>query len=144
MEIKFKSILLKEVNIMDYKAWIVRPENLIEYESMNPPRKITPIINNKSCGARNLSASFFKLQPGNISKNDIHKEEEVYYVINGRAKLTIGEKSFLVEKGMVVFIPPEHWHQSKNIGETELCYFCIFSPPSTKFKEKNWIEHKPK
>jgi len=131
---------------MDYEAWAFKPEHLIEYEAKDNPRKFVPIINNESCGARNLSASFFKLSPGKVSEKGVHlNEEEMYYVVSGKAKLTIGDKNFLVEKGMIIFIPPGEWHQSISIGETDLCYLCVFSPQVTSdFNEKDWILHKPK
>ena len=109
----------------EMKVWVVRPSEMEEYECFDPPRTVMPLITEELCGAVNLTAGFFRLKPGDISKNDIHAEEEMYYVVSGRARIVIDHETFLVEPGMVVFIPPDRWHQSTSIGKAELCYFWV-------------------
>ena len=128
------------------KACVIKPTEAIEYECYDLPRKVTPLITADSCGAEKLSAGLYKLKPGNISKNDIHSEEEMYYVVSGKARLVMDDKSFLVESGMVVFIPANCWHQSTNIGDGELCYLWVFAPPPSGPQMhivENWVRHEP-
>ncbi len=128
------------------RAWVIRPAEMPEYECYDPPRKVAPLIDGDLCGAEGISAGFYKLMPGDSSKNDIHDVEEMYYVVSGNGRLTIGDETFLVEPGMVAYIPARQWHQSTNIGDDELCYLWVFAPPTAGppiYAEEGWTRHDP-
>ena len=127
--------------------WAVSQWQMTEYECDDPPRKVTPLVTADLCGANGLSAGLYKLAPGDTSKNDIHEEEEIYYVVSGTGRLVMDGQSFAVEKGMVVYIPPRCWHQSTNLGSDELCYFWVFAPPppgTPMYIAEGWARHEPR
>ena len=127
---------------MEPKPYIVRPSEVAQYEGRNPKRWIGPLIDAATCGAEKLSANLYRLPPGEISKRDIHAQEEMYYVVSGKARLVMGEETFHVERGMVVFIPANCWHQSTSLGDEDLRYLCVFAPPPSGtpiYVEEKWI-----
>ena len=152
---------------MEPKPFVIKPSEAPEYVSENYPRKITPLVNVNSCGAKDMTIHLFKLPPGEITRNDIHAVDEVYYVISGRARIVmggegrkiepppdsrarevIGGETFEVEPGMVVFIPKNVRHQSTNIGDDELCYLIVFAPPTGVppywvLEPDNWVRRDP-
>jgi mannose-6-phosphate isomerase-like protein (cupin superfamily) len=123
------------------KPYVVRASDVPQYEGDRPTRWIIPLINTSSCGATQLAANLYRLPPGETSMRDIHAEEEMYYVLGGKACLIMGDETFQVEAGMVVFIPPNCWHQSTNCGQEDLCYLCVFAPPPSGtpiYEAENW------
>ena len=67
----------------------------------------------------------FVMQPGGGMPNHTNLVEHEQYVLNGRAKIGIGNETFEVRKGDVVFIPAQvpHWYQ--NIGEEPFEFLCL-------------------
>jgi mannose-6-phosphate isomerase-like protein (cupin superfamily) len=47
-------------------------------------------------------------------------DEEIYVVISGRGRMTVGEESFVVGPGDVIVNPPAGTHGLENIGDTDL------------------------
>jgi mannose-6-phosphate isomerase-like protein (cupin superfamily) len=47
-------------------------------------------------------------------------DEEIYIVISGRGRMTLGGETFIVESGDVIVNPPSGTHGLENIGNTEL------------------------
>lgn len=115
----------------DPRPWVVNPDDLPHFERPNPPATIVPVVNAELCGAEQLMAGVYYLKPGLTSKQDIHDQEELYYVVAGTGRIVLGGQPFTMEKGMIVYIPPNCSHQTTNVGEGELVLFWMFgTPPS--------------
>jgi len=76
----------------------------------------------------------------------LHKHddtEQIYYVIEGRGTLTIGEdgRTFPVKVGQVVVVPPATWHSIRSEGGP-MRYLAVdsFVTPEGKL-EASWEEH---
>ena len=52
-------------------------------------------------------------------------DEEIYIVITGRGRMTLGSESFVVEAGDVVINPPGGTHALENVGDEDLRLFVI-------------------
>jgi len=67
----------------------------------------------------------FVMQPCGGMPNHTNTLEHEQYVLQGHARIGIGENEFEVEAGDVVFIPEgvPHWYQ--NIGEEDFEFLCI-------------------
>ena len=64
-------------------------------------------------------------------KTELHlhrSSEEIYHVVSGTGKMTLGMKIFDIEKGDSILIPPLTAHCVENIGESDLCIICSCSP----------------
>jgi mannose-6-phosphate isomerase-like protein (cupin superfamily) len=55
--------------------------------------------------------------------------EEVYYILEGEGRLTVGSETAAVAAGDAVCIPPDTVHWIENTGETPLRFLCCASPP---------------
>lgn len=56
-------------------------------------------------------------QPGLGAPMHVHAVEEVLEVIDGRAEITLGEESRIVEAKHSVLIPAGHRHGFRNVGD---------------------------
>jgi len=83
-------------------------------------------------GANNLRMILININPKappHVPYHSHKNQESVYFVIQGKGKMLIEDKEYIVEPDMVVFIPPKERHQVFNIGETDLTLIEVFSPP---------------
>lgn len=58
-----------------------------------------------------------------------HRTEELYHVVGGRGRMTLGEDTFPVKTGDTVCIPPGTPHRIEATGPTPLRILCCCSPP---------------
>lgn len=56
-----------------------------------------------------------------------HTEDEVYYVISGRAQLTVGDESSPMTAGSIAFVPAEADHRFVDVSE-DLELLILWSP----------------
>ena len=64
-----------------------------------------------------LSVGLYVLEAGGIDPQSPHTEDEVYYVIAGRAVVTVGAEDRPIEPGSVVFVPAREPHRFHDITE---------------------------
>ncbi|WP_284447255.1 cupin domain-containing protein [Fluviibacter phosphoraccumulans] len=57
-----------------------------------------------------------------------HKAEEIYYVISGRGRMTLGDDLFPIKTGDTVCIPPGTPHRVEAVAPTPLRILCCCSP----------------
>jgi quercetin dioxygenase-like cupin family protein len=74
-----------------------------------------------------LSAGLYVLPAGGVDAQKPHAEDEVYYVIRGRARMHVGEEDRGVEAGSIVFVPARVEHHFHEIQE-ELTLLVLFAP----------------
>ena len=67
----------------------------------------------------------FVIQPGGGMPNHTNLVEHEQYVLNGQARIGIGEEVFEIKKGDVVFIPAEIPHWYKNVGAEAFEFLCL-------------------
>lgn len=70
------------------------------------------------------------LKPGRSSlPHKLKTASEVYYILEGEGLLVIGEESERVRPGQAIYIPPNSVQFLRNIGEQDLKFLCLVSPP---------------
>ena len=70
--------------------------------------------------------------PGGVTALHRHAlTEELYYIIEGRGRMTLGERTFEVAPGDTVLIAPQTPHCIENIGSGTLRFLCCCSPAYT-------------
>lgn len=77
-----------------------------------------------------MSAGIYVLSAGATDKQSPHKEDEIYYVIRGEAKMRLGREERSVSVGDVIFVEKELEHRFFDIVE-ELALLVIFAPAET-------------
>ncbi|MBW1601734.1 cupin domain-containing protein [Streptomyces sp. JJ66] len=77
---------------------------------------------------RNMSVGLYALDAGEQDPQKPHRQDEVYFVVSGRAVLTVGEETTTVGRGSVVYVPANVPHRFHHISE-DLRVMVVFSPP---------------
>ena len=74
-----------------------------------------------------LSAGVYVLPKGALDPQKPHREDELYYVVRGRARMKIGPEDAEVHAGAVIFVEAEAEHRFYDIQE-ELEVLVFFAP----------------
>ena len=74
-----------------------------------------------------LSAGLYVLPAGSIDPQRPHKEDEVYYVVRGKARMRVGEENRPVAAGSVIFVEAHMEHRFYDVVE-ELAVLVFFGP----------------
>lgn len=87
--------------------------------------------------AETLNSNYVRIRSGE-SSNAAHgyhdDEEELYFIIGGVGRLTLGEEVSEVKTGDVVYIPRNTFHQVMCTSKEDFEYFCV----------ANFPDHSPK
>ncbi|CAI6025068.1 cupin domain-containing protein [Cohnella sp. JJ-181] len=82
--------------------------------------------------AETLNSNYVRIGPGqssNAAYGYHDDEEELYFIVGGAADLTLGEASYEVKSGDVVYIPRNTFHQVTCTSEVDFEYFCVANFP---------------
>jgi mannose-6-phosphate isomerase-like protein (cupin superfamily) len=74
-----------------------------------------------------MSAGVYVLPAGGTDPQKPHREDEMYYVVRGRARMQIGSDHVEVQAGSVIFVEAELEHRFYDIQE-ELEVLVVFAP----------------
>ncbi len=74
-----------------------------------------------------LSAGLYVLPEGGVDRQTPHTEDELYFVLAGRAQLRVGEVSQPVQPGSVCFVKAGEVHAFHSVAE-ELRLLVVFGP----------------
>lgn len=74
-----------------------------------------------------LSVGIYQLPAGGTDPQSPHTEDEVYYVVSGRAKIKVGDEDRAVQAGSIVYVAKNVEHRFHSIEE-ELTALVFFSP----------------
>jgi mannose-6-phosphate isomerase-like protein (cupin superfamily) len=129
---------MKPVNsINDCMLWEI-PGEQRRFMGIVHERDITP--------TKTLSAGIVILPPGiKQPKLSIHPDsEEIYFVIKGQGKFYLGDETYEIESGSVIFVAPGTRHRAANTGNEEMQLYFVNTPstfgPIGGYLEftKNW------
>jgi mannose-6-phosphate isomerase-like protein (cupin superfamily) len=74
-----------------------------------------------------MSAGIYTLPAGTINGQAPHVEDEIYYVIAGKAEIQIGDQHYPVQTGATIFVAREVEHRFHDIIE-DLTILVVFAP----------------
>ena len=74
-----------------------------------------------------MSAGVYVLAAGASDPQKPHHEDELYYVVRGRAKMLVASEEQVVKAGSVIFVPAKVEHRFFDIAE-ELELLVLFVP----------------
>jgi mannose-6-phosphate isomerase-like protein (cupin superfamily) len=77
---------------------------------------------------RNMSVGLYALNAGEHDPQKPHRQDEMYFVVSGRASITVGTETTQVARGSVVYVPAGAVHKFHHITE-DLRVLVVFSPP---------------
>ncbi len=92
--------------------------------------EIRSILDRTNSTATNQSLAEATLPPGAATEEHSHpRSEEIYYILRGRGRMTLGGKSREVAPGDGILIPPGTRHTIRNLGPERLVFLCCCAPP---------------
>jgi mannose-6-phosphate isomerase-like protein (cupin superfamily) len=74
-----------------------------------------------------MSAGVYELGAGDEDRQQPHTEDELYYIVSGKATLRVGESDVSVEGGSMVYVPAHVGHRFHTITEA-LTILVFFAP----------------
>jgi mannose-6-phosphate isomerase-like protein (cupin superfamily) len=74
-----------------------------------------------------LSMGLYVLPAGGTDPQSPHTEDEVYYVVSGRAQILVAEENRNVQSGSVIYVEKNVAHRFHSIEE-ELTVLVFFAP----------------
>ncbi|MCX7591645.1 MAG: dimethylsulfonioproprionate lyase family protein [Kiritimatiellae bacterium] len=79
--------------------------------------------------ATHFSMGHVELEPhgGQVPWHN-HPQEEVYFVLEGRGEICIGQERATLEAGQAVYVPGGEFHQMTNIDDTPLRMIYCYGP----------------
>jgi mannose-6-phosphate isomerase-like protein (cupin superfamily) len=77
-----------------------------------------------------MSAGIYVLPAGSTDPQKPHHEDEMYYVVRGRARMKVGSEDQEVRAGTLIFVPAGAEHRFFDIEE-ELQVLVFFAPAET-------------
>jgi mannose-6-phosphate isomerase-like protein (cupin superfamily) len=77
-----------------------------------------------------LSAGLYVLEAGATDPQQPHREDELYYVVSGQARITVGDEQRPVAPGSAVFVAAGVAHRFHDITE-RLEVLVVFGPAET-------------
>ena len=91
--------------------------------------EIRPLIDRTTAGITRCSLAEEVLLPGQSVTPHHHREiEEVYYIVEGRGVMTVGDEQREIAAGDAVFIPRGHRHTLANTGTEPIKLLLVCGP----------------
>lgn len=81
-----------------------------------------------------LSMGLYVLPASGTDPQSPHTEDEVYYVVSGKAQITVADKSRAVQAGSIVYVEKNVAHHFHSIEE-ELTILVFFAPAEYSLRE---------
>ncbi len=75
--------------------------------------------------APNFCLRYFEIEPGGWSSLDRHAHDHGVMILRGRGRVLLGEETFEVAFGDVIYVSPHEQHQFKNAGDEPLGFLCV-------------------
>lgn len=95
------------------------------------PREITEL----------MEGELIRMRKGSKTPAHSHnKEEQVYIILQGKARIKIEKEEKIIEKDYVVYIPRNKIHEIKAIGEEDLVYMYFAVFPDGKIPREKEIQ----
>lgn len=108
----------------------VKVEN---YVSNNATKQV---LIGKQDGANNFEVRYFTIPPRGFSSLDQHQHDHGVMIMQGRARVMLGEHFEEVGVGDVVYIPGWEKHQFENLTDEPFTFLCIIPPKPPQVESK--------
>lgn len=82
-----------------------------------------------------MEAIIAELNPNAVSRWYQHGGEELHLVLEGEIEYTVGETSYKMGEGDILWHKSTLRHRAKNISDKVIKYITIGTPPSLQFRD---------
>ena len=88
-----------------------------------------PLVMPETMGSKHLDYRISMYQPMAYVERHSHKvQEQVYHVLEGEGLMEVGDKTQVVRKHDVIYLPPGVPHSISNTGLVDLVFIVVTSP----------------
>jgi quercetin dioxygenase-like cupin family protein len=87
------------------------------------------LLEEANSGVKNLAMLRSEFDVGGYAELHTHPYEQAYYILKGKALVTIGKEEYRVKVGNAIIFPPNVEHAIKNTGKTPMWLIAINAPP---------------
>lgn len=95
-------------------------------KNVNRPGKIFKLM----VKSKNMEAIIAEMEPNSSSRWYIHDGEELHYVLNGQIEYDVGEKTYKLHEGELLWHKSSVKHRARNITNKKAKYATVGTPPS--------------
>ena len=81
-----------------------------------------------------MSAGVYQLAAGSVDPQEPHTEDELYYVVQGRARIQVSTEDMSIEPGSLVFVAANVEHRFHSIIE-DLTVLVFFAPAEYSLRQ---------
>jgi len=94
------------------------------YRALGGPLGRKQIVFGPDDGAENFAMRIFQIPPGKHSREEEHLHDHGVYIIQGRCRVLLGDKTYEVGAGDMVWVQPNEHHRFDNVGSDTLQFLC--------------------
>jgi quercetin dioxygenase-like cupin family protein len=94
----------------------------------------------KAEGAKNFAMRYYTLDVGGFTRREQHNHDHGVFILHGEGEVILGNDTFMISQGDVIYIPPNLEHQLTNRGQTSMGFLCIIPAKREKQGEIVWAE----
>ena len=91
---------------------------------------IRSLLDRTNSSATRQSLAEALVPPGGATEPHRHpRAEEIYYILSGAGRITVGDETRDVRPLDAILIPPDTRHTIANTGPDDLIFLCCCAPP---------------
>lgn len=138
MKPKYKGVYMLE------QGTFVRADEVVEFVPSGLEETYTSklLLDTEICDEQlKVQVNQGTLKAGKSLPGSVHDAPEIYYILQGECKLTVGEEEFMVSSNDVVYIPKDTFHKLDNSeGNADVILITLWSlPMEGKGNEMNQV-----
>ena len=102
-------------------------ESFFEISEIERRREAAKKLYQEFLRVRSMSAGVYTLAAGSTDPQKPHTEDELYFVVKGKARIQVGSADQAIAEGSVVFVGANVEHRFHDIAQ-ELTVLVFFAP----------------
>jgi mannose-6-phosphate isomerase-like protein (cupin superfamily) len=110
---------------------LVQAANFVNIADVEDNRKQSGKLYSEFLRVPAMSAGVYVLPAGGVDPQSPHQEDEMYYIVRGRARMRFGSEDSAVSEGSIIFVAAGVEHRFYEIAE-ELMVLVFFAPAETE------------
>jgi quercetin dioxygenase-like cupin family protein len=108
----------------------------VDIYQYNSNQATKQVLIGRGDGANNFEVRYFVIPPRGFSSLDEHAHDHGVMIMQGRARVMLGDRFEEVGPGDIVYIPGMERHQFENLTDDIFSFLCIIPPkPLTPEKQ---------
>lgn len=138
---------MSKVSLLKQKELLIRHIDEIEELVANDGCKLKEVLHPfrpfGEFAAVRTSFALAMLEPGRKTvPHRLLTSSELYFIIEGKARMHVGDLEENIEKGSLVYVPPGSVQWIENIGDDEL-KFIVVCDPAWREEDEELMAHRP-